>query len=159
MSDPVYINGKVFSFASTKLKIDGEEFTGYRSIKWSHKIEEALAYGAGRAYKPRGRTSGKYNPEAITISMYIDSLNALRKQLAQRSRSGKSYGGVIFQMSLSFVEDGQTPHFVEFTDCRLTGESPSVDETAEATMIDVEIKPIGIKHDGLTLYDDGGTAS
>lgn len=159
MSDSVLINGKLFAWPSAKLKVAGEEFTGITAIKFGHALNSALAYGMGRAHAPRGRTGGKYEPEPIVLTMFVDSMVALQSRIAKLSKSGKSYGAPIFQMSLSFVEEGLDPVFVEFVDCKYQKESGSTEETAEATKYDVEIQPMRIKINGLYLFDDGGQAS
>lgn len=155
MSDSLLINGHQHSWASVKIKIDGEEFTGLTSIKYADALESVLAYGMGRGHRPRGRSVGKYTIEPLVVTLWKSSAQALRAQLAKSSANGKSYGTVIFQVVLQFIEQGDTPITIEFQDCKWGKNSATDEEGTDPLKEEVEWQPTGILRNGLALYDVG----
>lgn len=153
MSDEVRINGHQHSWGSTKFKIDGEEFSGVTSIDYGDKLESVEAYGTGKAHGPRGRSSGKYSADPLVLVMWKASAQALRAQLAKKSTSGKSYGKVIFQAVLQFIETGEQPITIDFQDCKFAENKATDEENPDPLKETVTVKPLRVLRNGLALYE------
>lgn len=154
MSDSLRINGLQHSWSSTKCKLDGEQYAGLTKISWEHSIEEGMSRGQGA--KPRGRTRGRYVPGAVSITMAKSSAQAFKAALAQKSKTGRSYGTVIFPITLQYLEPDDTPITVEFRDCRILKSTTANEEGADASMEDLEISTMEIIENGLSLVEDVG---
>jgi hypothetical protein len=153
MADDVRVNGHQHSWGSTKFKVDGEEFTGVTSFDFGDKLESAMAYGTGKGHGPRGRSSGKYSCEPLVLVMWKSSAQALRAQLAKKSSSAKSYGKVIFQAVLQYVEAGDTPITVDFQDCKWAENKGTDEENPDPLKETVTVQPMRILRNGLALYE------
>jgi hypothetical protein len=151
MSDKKRINGDVYSWGSIILKIEGDEFTGIFGIDYSQKRERSKQYGTGRAQKPRGRSKGKYSAEG-KITVPRGTMADLINFLADKSEDGVSYGDVVFQMTVQYVEADETPMLVELEDCVIAEESVSDEEGNEGLKDEITLDIMGIKKNGKTLY-------
>lgn len=153
MADDVRINGHQHSWGSTKLKKDGEEYTGVTSIDYGDKLESVLAYGTGKAHGPRGRSSGKYTPDPLVLVMWKASAQRLRAELSKKSRSGKSYGKVISQWTLQFIEEGDDPITIDFQDCKWAENKATDEENPDPLKDTVTLQPMRILRNGLALFE------
>jgi hypothetical protein len=146
------INGNVYSWGSIVVKCNGEEFNGIVGLKYSAKRTRVKQYGTGRHQKPRGRTRGKYEPNAsmtLVRGTSADFVNFLRDQASD----GQSYGDVVFHLTCQYVEDDETPMLVEIFDCVVAGEDSTDDEGNESLKDEVELDVMEIRKNGATLYD------
>lgn len=146
------INGNVFSWGSIVAKANGQEFNGIVGVKYSVKRTRVKQYGTGRHQKPRGRTRGKYEPNAsITVvrGTAADFINFLKSQ----AEDLKSYGDSTFHLTIQYVEDDETPMLVEIFDCVIAGEDSTDDEGNESLKDDFELDVMEIRKNGGTLYD------
>ena len=82
MADEIRINGIAHSWGSTKLKIDGERYSGITSISYSDKLETSFGYGMGKSHKPRAQSRGKYSAEQIVMKVQTSTAQAIRDTLA-----------------------------------------------------------------------------
>lgn len=153
MADQIRVNSNLHSWGSIKLKVDGEQYYGFTSISFGDKRERVKAYGMGRHHAPRGRSSGKYTTDPVKLGGPKSSIQALRKSLAARAADGKSYGNVEFLIVVQYIEAGEEPMHVEIGRCVLTGNSSSDEENADPKSEEVEIDPMWITRNGLTLFD------
>lgn len=155
MADKVLINGNMYDFGSTSLKIDDEPFYGYKGITWNQKRERAKAHGQGKHRIPRGKSRGKYSAEC-TLTLYRDADTALIDHLASKAADGVSYGEVEFPMVLQYIEEGsnQDPVTIEFGRCHYGGDDNSNEEGGEADAVTITIDLIYIKKNGKTLFDN-----
>jgi len=152
--DKVRVNGNQVSWGSIILKANGEEFTGFTDISYGDKRERTEAYGAGRHQAPRGRSRGKYSCDPCKISGWKASVQDFRAFLAAQAPDGVSYGDVPFQGTINYVEDDETPMTIELVDCVWVSNSSSESEGGDPLKEDFEIKPLYIKRNGLTLFDN-----
>jgi len=146
------INGNVYSWGSIIAKCEGEEFSGLLGASRSQKRERAKVYGTGRHQAPRGRTRGKYSAEGkltVVRGTMADFINFL----ASKAKDGVSYGNVVFQVTMQWVEDDETPMLEEWVDCVIGGEDSTDDEGSEALKDEVSLDIMRIKKNGKTLYD------
>ncbi len=146
------INGNTYSWGSIIAKANGQEFNGILAVKYSVKRTRVKVYGTGRHQKPRGRTRGKYEPNAsmtLVRGTSADFINFLAAQATDRM----SYGDVKFHLTMQYVEDDETPMLVEIFDCVIAGEDSSDDEGNEALKDEFELDCMEIRKNGATLYD------
>jgi hypothetical protein len=153
MADQARINGNLFSWSSIVFKIDGDRYFGIRSISYADKRERSFGYGMGRHHGPRGRSAGKYSAEPTKVVMHKDSVRDLRAALAEQSSDGVSFGNVVFQIAVSYVEGDETPVQDDLVDCVWTGTSVSAEEGPDPMYEEIEINTLYIKWNGLTQFD------
>lgn len=153
MADDVRVNGNLHSWASITVKINEERFTGFTSVGYSDARERVKAYGIGRHHAPRGRSRGKYTVEQVTLGGQKDTMQALRKTLADAG-DGESYGDTVFQIVVQYVEGDLPPITVELEDCVWTKNTTSDEEGPDALTEEIEIDCLRIRRDGLVLFDN-----
>lgn len=153
MADQIRVNGNQHSWGSIVLKIDQERFTGFTGVKFSDKRERVKAYGMGKHHAPRGRSRGKYTTDVVGLTGWKGSIQLLRAALAQRAVDGESYGDVLFQIVVQYIEADDTPITVELEDCVFTGNTTSDEEGADPLKEEIEIDCMRIRRNGLVLFD------
>ncbi len=153
MSDPIRVNGNDYSWGSIILKIQGELYSGFTGISYADKRERTKGYGMGRHHAPRSRSAGKYTTENVKLTGPISSMNALRAGLAARSSNKRSYGNVVFEIAVQYVESDNVPVHVDIERCTYVGTSTSHEESAEILKEEVEIDCMLIRRNGLELFD------
>jgi hypothetical protein len=151
MSDEIRINGIAHSWGSTKLKLDGERYSGVMSISYSDKLETAFGYGMGKDQKPRSVSRGKYVPEQVVMKVQTSTAQAIREMLANKG-DGKSYGTVQIPIVLQYLEDDEEEITVEFENCRLVEDGSSDEEGSDVLTVELKFLTFGIIRNGLTLY-------
>lgn len=154
MSDATRINGNLISWASLKVKLNGEPYSGITSIEYSDGRERAYAYGIGRHHAPRGMTAGKYTPEPCVITCWKSTAKAIREAVAKRAQDGRSYGSVTDNvLVVQYVEPTDAVITVEIQDAPITKIEASDEEGPEGLNEKITLAPMRIIRDGLTLYD------
>jgi hypothetical protein len=149
------ILGNALSWASWTLRVKGNEFYGVLKMSIGQKRERAKVYGTGRARKPRGRTGGKYSA-TCKMTVARGSTNDLIAFLAQYADDGISYGNVEFDLVGQQVENGnETPTFYVVNGCVIADENFDDDgESIDASKDEIELDPLEVIKNGLTLYDN-----
>lgn len=153
MADSVRVNGNEYSWGSIIVKIDGEVFYGFTEISFGHKRTRSKVYGMGRHHAPRGRTRGKYEVDPVKLKGPLRTWKALREKLASMSESGTSYGDVPFQIVVQYLEGDEEVTY-EFEDNVIAGETNSHSEGPDALEEEVELDTMGIRKNGLTLWEE-----
>lgn len=153
MSDVIRVNGNQLSWGSIKCTIDTEPFTGFTGISYGDKRERVKAWGMGRHQAPRGRSSGKYQPEPVKLTGWKDSVQALISGLALRAPDQRSYGNVEFMITVIYSEPPTEPMSVLITGCVIVGQTVSDEESADPLKEELEIDCMAIRRNGLTLFD------
>ncbi len=153
MSDEIRINGIAHSWGSTKLKIDGERYSGVMSISYSDKLETAFGYGMGQAHRPRAQSRGKYSAEQVVMKVQTSTAQAIRDMLADRG-DGTSYGVVTVPIVLQYLEPDDEPITVEFEECRLVEDGSSDEEGGDVLTVEIKWSTFGIIRNGKTLYQE-----
>lgn len=153
MSDTVRINGNQIGWASMSLKINGQAYTGITAIEYGDKRTRTLAYGMARHGGPRGRPPGKYEPDPFAITAWTSTAATIRKDLAQRSPDGVSFGNVVCSIILQYVETSDGIVMIEAQDATLGEISASNEEGPDATSEKLVFQPLRILRNGLSLFD------
>lgn len=151
--DDIRVNGNLHSWGSIILKIKDDRFYGFKSISYSDSRERVKGYGQARHQAPRGRSRGKYNVEPVTITGFKDSIQLLRKALADAG-DGESYGDTEVQIVVQYVDGDTTPVTVELDRCVWTKNASSEEEGPDPLMEDIEFDCMLIRRNGLTLFDN-----
>lgn len=153
MADEIRVNGSLYSWGSIILKVNGERFYGISSVNYGDKLERAKSYGMGRHHAPRGRSSGKYQTDPVTVKMEKKTAQELRATLAKLSPSGTSYGSVEFEIVVQFIEgtDVQTDVLER---CTWSGDSSKNEESPDPLYDEAEFDCMLIRRNGLVLFDD-----
>ena len=159
MSDLERVNGNVIGWGSTKFKVNGVNFRGITEISWGEKLESMLVYGMGRHQAPQGGTQGKYTPDLVKGKGRFATVNAMKKQLAGLSASGRSYGtvrftGVVFYTEAAPVGSVGESHRVEFAGLKWVETSTTNAEGSDPTTQEFSFQVLAIREDGMVLFDD-----
>jgi len=153
MADAIRVNGNQLSWGSIRLIVDTEVFTGFTGISYADKRERVKAWGMGRHQAPRGRSSGKYQPDPVKLTGWKDSVQSLISGLALRAPDQRSYGNVEFMISVIYSEPPLEPMSVQITGCVIVGQSANDEESADPLKEEIEIDCMAIRRNGLTLFD------
>ncbi len=92
------INGVRHSFASIVLKVDGQEFSGFKSITYARHRERGVGYGTNP--DPLFKTRGK-NAYECEIEVYAAEFKAFMLE-----HFGNGYGDKFFPIEVSYAENG-----------------------------------------------------
>lgn len=152
MADSIRVNGVEYDYGSIILKIDGEVFHGFTELNYSHKRTHSKTYGMGRHRSPRGRTSGRYEADNTKLKGPLESWDAVRKYLASKSESGKSYGNIPFQIVAQYLE-GDREITDELEDNVITSEASSHSEGPDGLQEEVELDTFRIWKNGMCLWE------
>jgi hypothetical protein len=152
MGDTVRVNGIQLGWSSGKLKIDGEPFTGIKSIDYGDGVEQSLAWGMGKHYAPRGRTRGKYTPDPLVIELFEASAEELRSMLEQRA-SGRGISNVSIPIVLQFIEKDDRTVTVEALDSTLVKIEAALAEGPDPLTTKFTFQPMRYLRNGVALYD------
>jgi len=154
MSDQIRVNGNLLSWGSIIVKVDGDRFFGFTAIKYADARERTKAYGQSRSQAPRGRSRGKYTVEPVGLTGFKGSLQMLRAALAAKASDGVSYGDVLFQIVVQYVETDDTAITVELEDCLWAKNTAADEEGPDALTEEIEIDCMRIRRNGLVLFED-----
>jgi hypothetical protein len=154
MADEIRVNGNQHSWGSIVCKVGGERFHGFTAIKFADSRERVKAYGMGRHHAPRGRSRGKYAVEPVALTGWKSSLQALREALAAQAADKASYGNVVFQIVVQYVEPGEKPITVELEDCVWSKNTSADEEGPDPLKEEIEIDCMRIRRNGLVLFDE-----
>lgn len=153
MSDPISVNGNMFSWGSIVVKVASEVIVGFKSVAYGDARERVKGYGLGRHHAPLGRTRGKYTIENGKLGGHVHAVQHLRDRLAQ-SGGGKGYGDVEFQVVIGFFEDDLTDVTIELNRCVIAKNSSSYEESPDPMMEEIELDIMSIRRNGLALFDE-----
>lgn len=153
MADEIRINGIAHSWGDTKLKIDGERFSGVTSVSFGDSLEEGKGYGMGKAHRPRARSRGKYNVDDLAMKVYASTAQAIRDKLSNAA-GNDSYGMTIVPITLQYLAPDDTPMTIEFEECRLIGDKDSAEEGPDVLMTELTWSTMAIRRNGKTLFEE-----
>lgn len=150
MADTPRINGAVVSWSDAYFKFNEERYYGITDISYGHKRTRTKVYGSGST--PRGRTSGKYEVDEVSVTMDMHAFVALRDALAAKSSDGNTYGDVEFEGSVQYSYEADSQVFTdELNQLTVTGDSVSMSEGPDPTKVVVTMDCMRILRDGKSL--------
>ena len=115
MSDSPLINGRRLSHASLEAKLDGNLYTGFKSLNFDDELAPGRVGGTHPVQE--GHTIGAYSAGS-NFEMLKQHMKPLRAALAAKASDGLSYGTVLFDIFASYQEDGDV-HTVELRQVRI----------------------------------------
>lgn len=144
MADKVRINGNVYDFSSTILKIAGEPIYGYTKVDWKATRTRPRVYGQGKGRTAQGKASGKPEFENLKITVRRDTASEIKDMLANLAPNGETYSDPVVPITLQYVEDetNQLPLTMEFIDCNYETDANTTEMEGEADMVEVEFNYI-----------------
>lgn len=152
--DPVRINGKAFSWASTSFKLGSLPITGITDVTYGDKLEKAYAYGMNRSHAPIARTKGKYVPDPLKITVHRHTAHAIREALAKGSPDGKSTGSTSKTVTIQSVEGDLPVQTVEAVGCELAEDTGTHSENADPEKEELTFSVMFYRRNGKTLFDE-----
>jgi hypothetical protein len=152
MSDPVRINGNLYSWSSVEFHVGDERITGVTAVEYSDNRERTSAYGMNRAHAPIGQSAGKYATDPVKATLWKHTANALRKALAQLAGTG-GFGNVEFTIVVQYTENDLGSVVDTIRRCTWGKQTSKAEENPEPLKEDVEFKCLSILWNGETLFD------
>lgn len=135
------ITGFRAGFNSTTVKVDGQEFTGYKEFKGSRKRERGMVKGANA--DPLGKTRGSNTYEA-SITVYVAEFNAFFLQ-----HFGRGYGDRMFTFEFFITENGyDTQHHI-CRGCTIDETEVSSADGNDAIAVPISLNPVKILFNGI----------
>lgn len=152
MSDSARVNGVQYGWSSIKFKIDGEPFSGVKSIDYSESVEQAMAYGLGKHFAPRGRTRGKYTPEPLVVEVFTATATEIMTLIAQRA-GARGLSSVPLNITIQLIEPDEGVLTIECLDATFVKTEVGLAEGPDPITKKLTFQPMRYKHNGRTLYD------
>lgn len=134
------ITGFRAGFNSTTVKIDGQEFTGYKEFKLSRKRERGVVKGANA--DPLGKTRGSNTYEA-SITVYAAEFKAFFLD-----HFGPGYGDKPFTFEANITENGYDTQTHFAFGCTVDETEVSSAEGNDAIAVPINLNPVKILFDG-----------
>lgn len=137
------LNDVVPSWVDLRIKIDGDELTGFESVSFGDKIEDEMVYGAGRL--PRGRTRGTYTTEDGSITVHFDTFAVLLARL------GDGWGDKRFEITETIALPDGSNSVTVVESCRFKGAGGGGEKGSSALTRELPFSFMRIKRDGRYL--------
>lgn len=158
LQDFVRVNGDLYSWKSTRARIDNEDVTRkMTAFDYEQGRERKQAYGNDPTAGPVGQTGGKYDPGKPSITLMRDVALQVKAYLANKAGSS-SYGNATFTFVFQLVEANNDVVTTTIHECRITKSKDSHKEGTDELTTDLEITPKRIVENvngvDLVLYDD-----
>jgi hypothetical protein len=156
MDDFVRWNRRIVSAKSLIVSIEGVPYQGFTALDYSDKLDRALVWDGKRDGTPIGKTSGKYTPNACSITFLND---VFRKKfivqlglLATAQLEPGAIGMAEWTITVQHVEPGQVPTTDIISGCNLSETKDSYQEGTDALLTECSFQPLAIMRNGLTLF-------
>ncbi len=128
-------------FNSTIVKIDGQEFTGYKEGKLSRKRERGIVKGANA--DPLGKTRGSNTYEA-SLTVYVAEFKAF-----VLDHFGAGYGDRAWTLEVTITENGYDTQTHYAFGCTIDTSDFSFSEGNDALMIQMDFGPTKVLFAGI----------
>lgn len=129
-------NGFRAGFQSVVLKIDKQEFVGFKSVEGERTRERTKVYGANA--DPIGKTRGK-NDYKFTVEVYVAEFKTF-----MTDHFGAGYGDVQFSCEVDITENGYDTQTYQILGCTVDSSQFSFSEGTDALTQKVEFNPTKI---------------
>lgn len=130
------ITGYRAGFQSTVVKVDGQEFVGFKEIKLSRKRERGVVKGANA--DPIGKTRGSNSYEA-SITVYVAEFKAF-----MTDHFGAGYGDRSFTFDVFITENGYDTQHHRALGCTIDETEISSSDGTDAIAVPVNLAPIKV---------------
>lgn len=154
MPDPnlVRVNNTIYSSTSTVMNIDGEPWTGFKSIDYEQKRTRKVVHAGRQDGRPVGWTAGKYEGPTLKLKFLKDSASALKVDLA--AQGAGSFGDHEFTFLLQCVEPviGLLPITLVGNPCVIIGEHESREEGSDEIVTEFDVACLNLIENGLALW-------
>lgn len=134
------VNGVRHDFSSIELKLNGQIFVGFKSINYSRTRSRTMVYG--NSPDPIGKTKGT-NEYAADVEIYLAEWNAFQDSL------GEGYGDTLFQVLVTYSNDGFDTIQDVIRGCTIDGLEVSQSQGADPLSRKFEMSPLKILFNGL----------
>lgn len=151
-ADFIRVNGNLFSWGSTILKIAGIPYTGITGITFGDTRERAFGHGMGAHQAPRGRSRGKYTAKNTKLTCHVDTANEILKAMTLLS-GGFSYGNPSVPIILQLVETDLLPSTTTLDRCCIVDVGGEYSEGPDVLVMDIEWSVMTIARNKQTLFD------
>lgn len=128
-------------FSATVLRIDGQQFVGYKSIEMSRTRERAVVKGANA--DPLGKTRGS-NSYKMTVEVYVAEFKAFLLD-----HFGAGYGDVMFAAEVDVTEGGYDTQTHRAEGCSVDSTDASWSQGTDPLTAKVDFGPVKIKFAGV----------
>ena len=132
------LNGVRHSFSSVELKLNGQIFTGFKSINYSRTRSRSLV--RGNHPDPLGKTRGE-NEYSADCELYLAEWNLFQSQL------GDGYGDKFFQVLVTYSENGFDTIQDRLEGCTMDSTESSNAQGPDPTIRKVNLMPLKIVFD------------
>ena len=151
MSDPVRINGSLFSWSSVEFHIGDERITGVTAVEYGDNRERASAYGMNRSHAPIGQSHGKYQTDPVKVTVWKHTAKAIREALARATAGG--FGNAEFTIVVQYTETDLGSVVDTIRRCTLAKQASKAEENPDPLKEDIEFKCLSILWNGESLFD------
>ena len=135
------VNGVRHDVTSIELKLAGQVFIGFKSIKYSRKRTRKMVYG--KHPDPLGKTRGQNAYEA-KCELYLAEWNAFQAQL------GSGYGDELFTVTVTYTENGFDTISDVLVGCSMDSTEDAGGESGgDALTRSFDLSPLKIKFNGI----------
>lgn len=152
MSDPIRINGNVYSWSSVEFHIGDDRITGVTSIEYGDNRERTSAYGMNKSHAPIGQSAGKYQTDPVKITAWKHTARAIRKALKQIAGTG-GFGNAEFTIVVQYTEKDLGSATDTIRRCTWAKGTSKAEESPDPLKEDIEMKCLSILWDGDSLFD------
>lgn len=125
------INGYEYSFASVKLDANGQKVTGLKGVDYANSVERGQVRGVG--IQVLAHTRGQASAEATLTFSTLSAYEAFKQSL------GDGYMETVFDIVVSYAEEGQPLITDKIVGCRLKKPSRSAQQGTEALEVSCEL--------------------
>ena len=123
-------------FQSVILKIDGQEFTGFKSVEMSRTRSRGIVKGASA--DPLGKTRGS-NEYKMSVEVYVAEFKAF-----MIDQFGAGYGDKLFSCEVDITENGYDTQTVQALGCTIDESTLSFAEGTDALTYAIEFNPVKV---------------
>jgi hypothetical protein len=152
MTDYLRVNGNLFSWGSSIVKIASVPYSGITGITFGDSRERAFGHGMGAHQAPRGRSRGKYTADNCKITAHVDTVNAILQAMTLLS-GGFSYGNPSVPIIIQLVETDLVPSTTTLDRCCIVKVGGEYSEGPDVLVQDIEWSVMTIARNKQTLFD------
>jgi len=136
------VQGRAHEHSSAEIQLNGRIFTAISAVDWDESLTPVK--GRGTRPEPLYRTLGEYDCEAsITMPLkeYAEFIAFL----------GDGYGGVSFNVVITYSDEGVDPTTVKFIGARVENPSGGSETGGDPVMIEIGLNVMRIEMNGLVM--------